>query len=130
MHTKGMLRNGALRVGYLLEGIMVKLQQTFIKNLRQEREAAKLTQEKLAEKTGISHKYLNAIELGYKFPSIQTIENLAKALEIAPFRLFVSTEQEQRIPPADLLGKYNRFLGERQKDELSKARKEFLDRLG
>jgi transcriptional regulator with XRE-family HTH domain len=56
---------------------MAGLQQTFIQNLRLERDRAGLTQEKVAEQAGIAHKYYNGIELGYRLPSFETIERIA-----------------------------------------------------
>lgn len=41
----------------------------------------KLSQEQLAEKVGISPKYMSRIETGQQFPSIDIIVKLAKALQ-------------------------------------------------
>jgi len=52
-----------------------------IKKIRQQRE---LSQEKLARRTDISLNTLTKIESGFtKYPSIQTIHKIAKALEVS-----------------------------------------------
>ena len=46
-----------------------------------------LTQEKLAEKAGISLDYMGKIEVSINRPGLRTILKLAKALEIEPFEI-------------------------------------------
>ena len=50
-----------------------------IKELRTSR---KLSQERLAEKAGISSKYLSRIEMGQHFPSIDILTKLANVLNV------------------------------------------------
>lgn len=50
-----------------------------IKELRTVR---KLSQEQLAEKVGISSKYMSRIEMGQHFPSLDNIKKLANALHV------------------------------------------------
>ena len=57
-----------------------------IKSLRQ-RNA--LTQETLAEKIGISSKYLSSIERGKENPTLDTLIQLAKALKVELFEVFL-----------------------------------------
>ena len=52
------------------------------------RENARLTQEKLAEKAGISLDYLGKIEVSINKPGIKTILKLANALELPIKELF------------------------------------------
>ncbi len=44
------------------------------------RRAAGLTQEKLAEKTGISPRYVQELEIGTRLPSLKVLEALRKAI--------------------------------------------------
>ena len=44
------------------------------------REAAGLTQEKLAEKAMTTRGYLAKIEIGYKAPSVQLLKQISRAL--------------------------------------------------
>ena len=52
------------------------------KRIKTLRENAHLTQEKLAEKTGISLDYLGKIEVSINKPGIKTILKLANALDV------------------------------------------------
>lgn len=53
------------------------------------REQAHLTQEKLAEKSGISLDYLGKIEVCINKPGLKTILKLANALEVMVRELFI-----------------------------------------
>lgn len=52
------------------------------------REKAGLTQEKLAEKSGISLDYMGKIEVSINKPGLKTILKLANALKIEPYKIF------------------------------------------
>ena len=52
------------------------------------REKAGLTQEKRAEKSGISLDYLGKIEVNINKPGLKTIIKLANALKIEPYKIF------------------------------------------
>ena len=52
------------------------------KRIKQIRKAARLTQEKLAEKTGLSVEYISRLERGMSQPSFKTFEALAKSLNV------------------------------------------------
>lgn len=58
------------------------------KRIKTLREAAHLTQEKLAEKSGISLDYLGKIEVNINKPGLKTLIKLAEALEISVKDLF------------------------------------------
>ena len=64
------------------------LQQVFMVNLKKYRKQLGYTQEKLAELCNTDPCYIRQIEIGRRFPSIQYIERIAAALNIAPYRLF------------------------------------------
>ena len=50
------------------------------KALQSLRHRTKLTQEKLAEKAGISPRYVQELEIGTRVPSLKVLEALRKAL--------------------------------------------------
>mgnify|MGYP003528817586 CR=1 FL=1 len=56
------------------------------------RKTRKLTQEKLAEKVGISRNHMSRIETADCAASLDVIFDIAKALEITPDKLFRSIE--------------------------------------
>lgn len=57
-------------------------QEKLGKNINKARKKAKLTQEQLAEKTGVHVSYISRIERGVVNPSTEVIENIVKALKI------------------------------------------------
>ncbi|MCL2266837.1 MAG: helix-turn-helix transcriptional regulator [Treponema sp.] len=57
-------------------------------NLKENRQKCGLTQEKLAEKAGISSNYLSMVEVSKKFPTPEMLDRLANALDIETFQLF------------------------------------------
>jgi len=57
-------------------------------NLKLNRQKCGLTQEKLAEKAGISANYLSMVEISKKFPTPEMLDRLAAALDIDTIRLF------------------------------------------
>ena len=75
------------------------LRQVFINNMKKRRKQVGLTQEKLAELCNTDACYIRQIEIGRRFPSIDYIERIAKALNIAAYRLFydASRESEERL---------------------------------
>ena len=64
------------------------LKQIFLTNMKNRRKQLGLTQEKLAEICNTDSGYIRQIEIGRRFPSLEYIERIAKALNTAPFRLF------------------------------------------
>jgi len=66
-------------------------------NLKLNRRKCGLTQEKLAEKAGISANYLSMVEISKKFPTPEMLDRIAKALDIDTIQLFdTSSTSEER----------------------------------
>jgi transcriptional regulator with XRE-family HTH domain len=57
-------------------------QQKLGKKIRELRNDAGLSQERLGEITGLDRTYISGIERGVRNPSIRNIEKLAKALKV------------------------------------------------
>jgi transcriptional regulator with XRE-family HTH domain len=66
---------------------MTDIREILARNLKEKRRKKGLTQEKLAEKTGMSLQYLAMLELAHKFPSGEMLERLAYALDIETYEL-------------------------------------------
>ena len=63
-----------------------------VKEIRRMR---KITQEKLSEIIGVDNGYISKLEVGQNFPSIGTLEKIAKALDVELVELFqLSTTKE------------------------------------
>ena len=56
-------------------------------NVRQQRRAKELTQEKLAERAGLDPTYISGIERGLRNPGIKNVARLAKALGLTTAEL-------------------------------------------
>jgi transcriptional regulator with XRE-family HTH domain len=56
-------------------------------NLREARERLGLTQEQVAERSGVHATEVSRIEAGKRDPQVSTLKRLAAALEVAPGRL-------------------------------------------
>jgi transcriptional regulator with XRE-family HTH domain len=67
----------------------VTLRKTLSANIKKHRENLSLTQEKLAEKTGISANMINDIEGCRTWISDKTLVKLATALQVETYRLFL-----------------------------------------
>jgi transcriptional regulator with XRE-family HTH domain len=65
------------------------LRKTLSTNIKRHRENAGLTQEKLAEKAGISANMINDIEGCRSWVSDKTLVKLAAALQVETYRLFM-----------------------------------------
>ncbi|MEE3314010.1 MAG: helix-turn-helix transcriptional regulator [Treponema sp.] len=65
-------------------------------NIRSLRKKSGWTQEKLAEKAGISVPFMTQIELARKTASLEVVESIAKALNVSYERLFKSDISENK----------------------------------
>ena len=67
---------------------MVSIREILAHNLKKYRHKNGFTQEKLAEKAGISANYLSMVEINRKFPTPEMLDRIAQALNIQTFQLF------------------------------------------
>lgn len=63
------------------------LKDVLAKNLRKERQAQELTQEELADRAGMSSRYVGSIERGAVSATVSVLGRLAEALHVDPCRL-------------------------------------------
>ena len=56
--------------------------------IRELRKGLKMSQEQLSELVDVDPRYISRIELGKCFPSMETLENIARALQVAMRELF------------------------------------------
>lgn len=67
---------------------MTQLRSQFAKRLKTRRIEKQLTQEELAEITGLSTSFISSMERGINAPSFETLESIAKALDVSVKDLF------------------------------------------
>ena len=65
--------------------------------LRELREAKKLSQGDIEKRTGLLRCYISRVENGYTVPAIETLEKLARALEIPLYQLFYEGDEPPKL---------------------------------
>lgn len=91
------------------------MRQIFVENLKYYRKQSGFTQEKLAESIGMSTNYIGAIEACGRFPSPETIDKIAEALEIPTSTLFL-----ERGSPENIKSTFAKIYGTTLQEELSR----------
>src|ERR1700687_2827569 len=66
--------------------------------LRQLREGEKLSQGDIEKRTGLLRCYISRVENGHTLPAIETLEKLARALEVPMYQLFYDGEEPPQLP--------------------------------
>jgi transcriptional regulator with XRE-family HTH domain len=92
--------------------------------LRQLREYKQFSQGDVEKRTGLLRCYISRVENGHTVPAIETLEKLARALEVPMYRLFHEGEAEVSVRKLKLPGGATDW-GEtgRDADYLSKLRR-------
>ena len=93
----------------------IELVQLYSENIKRLRLSKKLTQERLAERAGITSSYISEIENQKKIGKFETIAAIAAALEVEPYELFL---------PVGAMPSYN---GKRTKALMNRLRNNFND---
>jgi transcriptional regulator with XRE-family HTH domain len=66
--------------------------------LRELRESKNLSQGDIEKRTGLLRCYISRVENGHTVPAIETLEKLARALEVPLYQLFYDGEQPPQLP--------------------------------
>lgn len=99
----------------MIQNNFMGIRHIFIQNLKYYRKQAGLTQEKLAEIIEMSTSYIGDMEARERFPSAETIDKIATALNIP-----VSTLFNERGSPQATQNTFVKIYGNSLKEELSK----------
>jgi transcriptional regulator with XRE-family HTH domain len=83
--------------------------------LRELREAKKMSQGDIEERTGLLRCYVSRVENGHTVPAIETVEKFARALEVPIYQLFYDGEEPPALVPVRR--------GKKQKDEFGDSGK-------
>jgi transcriptional regulator with XRE-family HTH domain len=65
--------------------------------LRELRDSKGLSQGDIEKRTGLLRCYISRVENGHTVPAIETLEKLARALEVPMYRLFHEGEAESSV---------------------------------
>ena len=103
--------------------------------LRGMREEKKLSQGDIEKRTGLLRCYISRVENGHTVPAIETLEKLARALEVPLYQLFYDGEEPPKLPnlpkrksaddiawgsagkDARYLGRFRRLLGRIEEED-------------
>ena len=66
--------------------------------LRELREAKKLSQGDMEKRTGLLRCYISRVENGHTVPAIETLEKMARALEVPLYKLFYEGDVPPKAP--------------------------------
>jgi transcriptional regulator with XRE-family HTH domain len=66
--------------------------------LRALREEKKLSQGDIEKRTGLLRCYISRVENGHTVPAIETLEKLARALELPMYQLFYDGDEPPKLP--------------------------------
>lgn len=78
------------------------------------RKMRRITQEKLAEMIDVDNGYISKLEVGQNFPSIGTLEKIAKVLDIELYELFQFTKIENKDFKSEIISIYDKLNKEKQ----------------
>ena len=81
--------------------VIMELRFAFITNLKKYRKTNGFSQMRLAELCNTSTNYIGEIEIGKKFPSVELIQKIASALDVPPYKLFMTEDDINNVdvPP-------------------------------
>jgi transcriptional regulator with XRE-family HTH domain len=66
--------------------------------LRELREEKKLSQGDIEKRTGLLRCYISRVENGHTVPAIETLEKMARALEVPLYQLFYEGDEPPKLP--------------------------------
>jgi transcriptional regulator with XRE-family HTH domain len=66
--------------------------------LRALREHKKLSQGDIEKRTGLRRSYISRVENNHTVPAIETLEKMARAMEIPVYQLFYDGDEPPRVP--------------------------------
>src|SRR5258708_18954349 len=66
--------------------------------LRELRQSKNLSQGDIEKRTGLFRCYISRVENGHTVPAIETLEKLARALEVPLYQLFYEGEEPPKLP--------------------------------
>lgn len=102
------------------------IREVLAQNLKLHRRRRGLTQEKLAEKAGISAHYLAMVEVARKFPTPEMLDRIAGALDIETHKLFemsATPEEALKLLRQDIVGEIEQLVVKTIKETLAENRK-------
>jgi len=91
--------------------------------LKDARELRKLSQGDIESRTGLRRCYVSRVENGHTVPSVETLEKLARALELPLYELFY----DRKVSPAE--PRVEIFRAKNERHEYSQKHRHFFSKL-
>src|SRR5260221_2020150 len=85
-------------VGSIPDGGRKETSMIIADRLRELRVAKKLSQGDIEKRTGLLRCYISRVENGHTVPAIETLEKLARALEVPLYQLFYEGKEPPEVP--------------------------------
>src|ERR1700737_3371317 len=85
--------------------------------LRTIREQKNLSQGDIAKRMGLFRGYISRIENGHTVPSVETLEKIARALEVPLYQLFYEGEEPPKLPNLPRRGTADRIAWDRSRKQ-------------
>lgn len=102
--------------------------EKFGKRIRQLRKEKGMSQEKLAEKSGLHNTYIGQIERGEKNASLESIQKLSEGLGVSVAEIFETfTESPRENPILNQIAEIVSLLPEKSANHLLKSIQELLN---
>lgn len=73
--------------------------------LRDLREAKNLSQGDVEKRTGLLRCYISRVENGHTVPALETLQKMARALEVPMYQLFYEGEEPPKLPAISTAGR-------------------------
>jgi transcriptional regulator with XRE-family HTH domain len=107
-----------------MERVEANIRDILASNIKENRRKCGFSQEKLAEKAGISTPFVAMIEVSRKFPTPVVLDRIAGALNIKTYQLFAvpaSPEEAMEQLRRDIVSEIKQTVGESVAEAVKKA---------
>jgi len=74
-----------------------RIQELLAKSIKEARGRLNLTQEGLAERTGLTTSFIGEVEICRKFPRPRTLQRISDALGLKPYELFLESSGKELV---------------------------------
>lgn len=105
---------------------MTSIQKLLAANLKDARNKLGWSQQKLAERCGISTSFVGEMEIGRKFPSPKNLQLLSDALGLKPYQLFFDQQDWTKFDRFQTLSQFSVTLKERLAADIDAVTTEYI----
>nr|WP_154889778.1 helix-turn-helix transcriptional regulator [Paenibacillus xylanexedens] len=106
---------------------MTKLRNSVGERIRAIRKVKGLTQQKLAELSGLDDAYIGSVERGERNISIDTLEKIVLALGVPSANLFLSVINDHQLIQQKAIDEYSEMIKDLSPEQLNKLIKVITD---